>query len=159
MYLQAFKKMSADGAQQMKLNAKMEALLAIKQKEVQSQKVDLTKANAKIIQLASEAQALRNLVAYSSHPFYYDIVPCLQNYQVVYTITVTPLDFPDKAAYAGHERNALMPVKCWLRTASGGGICQHRAGAGARTKQHAAKAGAHSAAGGQGTEECERAGC
>ncbi|KAK9916218.1 hypothetical protein WJX75_000162 [Coccomyxa subellipsoidea] len=58
---EAFKKMSADGAQQMKLNAKMEALLAIKQKEVQSQKVDLTKANAKIIQLASEAQALRNL--------------------------------------------------------------------------------------------------
>ena len=51
--------MSADSAQQLKLNVKMDALLAAREKEVQKVKGDLTGANAKIVQLASEAHALK----------------------------------------------------------------------------------------------------
>ncbi len=54
--------MSVDSAQQLKLNVKMEALLAAREKEVQRVKGDLTAANAKIVQLASEAHALKNQV-------------------------------------------------------------------------------------------------
>ncbi|BDA40900.1 probable beta-taxilin [Coccomyxa sp. Obi] len=60
---EAFKKMSADSTEQLKLNVKMEALLAAREKEVQRVKGDLTAANAKIIQLASEAHALKTQLA------------------------------------------------------------------------------------------------
>lgn len=51
--------MTADSAQQVKLNVKLEALLISKDRDIQQLKADLASANAKIIALASAAQILK----------------------------------------------------------------------------------------------------
>ncbi len=45
----------------------MDSLLAVRESDKQNLKRDLTRANAKIIQLASEAQTLRNQVTSRLH--------------------------------------------------------------------------------------------
>jgi hypothetical protein len=59
--------MASESAQQVKLNARLETLLAAKCAELQRMKQDAIVANAKIVQLASNCEALKGQVSPVCH--------------------------------------------------------------------------------------------
>lgn len=59
---QSFKQMAGEGTKQAQYMKKVEGLLTSREREVQQLKVDVAKANAKLIEVSAENLALRNQV-------------------------------------------------------------------------------------------------